>query len=504
MEGGLEALKTCNEHEKSELSFFCKTCRTFICITCGEITHQSHTWDLIASVAKERRSETPKLCRKIKEENIRKYREKLDRIDKAIEQSRLEDIARLEERRTFFLDLMNRLIDEQKRQRDDLAKEISDIMKRNNKGFEKKLEDLEQMTTVLESNIGEFSDYDFIQMEQDMLTVFREVELYNVGLAPLAVKFEPGEINHRLILEMIGRIEETATSNVDDNVRVEEVKAFDEFEGTIWTISPISETEAWASDDSANIKLLSVQEGKAKDWMLNACADFIILSDGDFITTHYNNQVVRRFTSCSKEVDIVSKKPLHPNRISKTQTDDVLVTLMDDGDLYRLQSSSRRLVQRMTLSGKVIHTYEFLEDGATRLFTFPRVTTENGNSDICVINETEDERGELITLHRDGRVRFTYNGQYPGFNPIGVACDSHSRIIISDFTNNSLHLLDPDGTLLGYLHLSLFDYPRAITLYQNNLWVGFYSGQVKVYKYIESHAQSAEYSVTEDDIKQEP
>ena len=65
-----EAVKTCDEHEHKELTCFCKTCKKFICISCGQTPHHGHEWDIIISVAKERRIETPKLCRKIKR---RKY-----------------------------------------------------------------------------------------------------------------------------------------------------------------------------------------------------------------------------------------------------------------------------------------------------------------------------------------------------------------------------------------------------------------------------------------------
>ena len=180
----------------------------------------------------------------------------------------------------------------------------------------------------------------------------------------------------------------------------------------------------------------------------------------------------------------MSTKPLHPSCISKTQTGDVLVSLQDDGDPYKLQPSSRRLVQRMTLTGKVLHTNEFHEDGVTRLFTVPKRTTENGNSDICVINRTSSKTGELIVLHEDGRVRTTYRGMKDSkFDPRDVACDSKRRIIVVDAANKSLHLLSPHGTFLRYLLSYMFDFPHKMALYQGYMWVGFDKGKAKVYKY---------------------
>ena len=196
--------------------------------------------------------------------------------------------------------------------------------------------------------------------------------------------------------------------------------------------------------------------------------------------------MIRRFTSAGKVSDIVSTKPLHPSCISKTQTGDLLVTLTDDGDDYNLRPSSRRLVQRMTLTGKVLHTHKFREDGVTRLFTLPTRTAENGNNDICVINRTSDDTGELIVLHGDGWLRATYRGEEDSefaFNPTDVVCDAKRRIIVSNSLSKSLHLLSPDGIHLRYLLSDMFDNPMTMALHQGSMWVGFYNGVVKVYKY---------------------
>ena len=91
-------------------------------------------------------------------------------------------------------------------------------------------------------------------------------------------------------------------------------------------------------------------------------------------------------------------------------------------------------------------------------------------------------------LHGDGRVRTTYRGQGDSgseFDPFDVACDSKKRIIVLDDNNKSLHLLSPDGTFLRYLLPDMCDIPCTIALYQGSLWVGFYKGAVKVYKYTE-------------------
>ena len=348
-----KALKTCDEHEHKELSFFCKTCKKFICILCGKTTHLSHDWDLIASVAKVRRNETPQLCRNIKKEKLRKYQEKLRGIDKDIEKSRQEDIAKLEERRTTFIDVVNSIIDEQKRKRNDLARETSET----NRALEKKVEYLEKMTTRLDNNIAAYSEFDLLEMEQAMLTALKYVEPYIVNIAASAVNFAPGEINQRMIAEMVGVIEETTLPNVDGNLSVKKLNSLNVFNGSIRTIFPVSDTQAWTDDYESNeIKLLSVQNVETKRMTFESYNGFIALDNGDFIMTGYMKQGIRRVSSTGEESVIVSTKPLHPMTINKTKTDDIIVSLRDDGDRYNLKSSSRRVVQRITFTPTYVVT----------------------------------------------------------------------------------------------------------------------------------------------------
>ena len=144
-----------------------------------------------------------------------------------------------------------------------------------------------------------------------------------------------------------------------------------------------------------------------------------------------------------------------------------------------------RLVLQKTLTGKVLHTYEYREDGTERLLIFPTNTAENGNSDMCVVNPVGGYTGELIVLQRDGQMRDTYKGKGDSkLDPRDVACDSERRIILLNW-NKCIHILSPDVTFLICL---LSDYTTSMTLYQGSLWIGFIKGIVKVYTYIKCNS----------------
>ena len=415
-------------------------------------------------------------------EKLRVVEDNISTVEKASDN----DMTKLEERRTAMINAINQTIDEQKRKREEIKEEKRTKLNEHRFLLRTKIDYLDKMTTSLDGNIGAYTDYDLLEMEQEMLTALEEVEKYDVERASSEVTFVPGEIIQGKIDEMIGQIKESDTDiDTRDSISFEEVKALKYFDERILTISPISSTQAWVGGNNNNIiKQLSLQDTITEKITLSNDGYFFS-SNGDFIVTNYKKQTIRRITSAGKEQVILSTKLLHPTCIRRTQTGDVLVSLMDGGDHYKLQSSSRRLVQRITLTGKVLNTYEFREDGTTRLFTLPGRMSENCNSDICVINRTSNYTGELIVLYGDGRVRFTYRGQEGRkFNPTDIACDPERRIIVVELAKATpLTLVSPNGAFLRFLLSDMFDYPTTMALYQNTLWVGFEKGAVKLYKY---------------------
>ncbi|XP_061178374.1 uncharacterized protein LOC133187015 [Saccostrea echinata] len=69
---------------------------------------------------------------------------------------------------------------------------------------------------------------------------------------------------------------------------------------------------------------------------------------------------------------VISTDPLLPGGICQSVYGGLLVTLRDnESDDYKLESHSRRLVRHITVTGDVIHEYEYQEDVQTRLFTTP-------------------------------------------------------------------------------------------------------------------------------------
>ena len=137
-------------------------------------------------------------------------------------------------------------------------------------------------------NIAHYIDYEVIEMETDMLTVLEEVESNDSGPVTTVLKFEQEHIKQAQLEEMNGRIEQT-TTNVEENVTVQEVQTFKEFHNWIETIAPVSNDKAWISDCNNNVKLISQQMEDTQSKTLSSFNDFTVLTNGDFIVINFDD-----------------------------------------------------------------------------------------------------------------------------------------------------------------------------------------------------------------------
>lgn len=113
--------------------------------------------------------------------------------------------------------------------------------------------------------------------------------------------------------------------------------------------------------------------------------------------------------------------------------------------------------------------------------------TENGNGDICVA----DYAGKsVVVLNLFGTRRFIYKGNIMSkagtniFQPLHIVNDEKRHVLISDQSNNIVHIIDSDGNFIRYI-----EYPcnGGISVdTDHNLVVGeLMTGNIRIIKYLE-------------------
>ena len=112
--------------------------------------------------------------------------------------------------------------------------------------------------------------------------------------------------------------------------------------------------------------------------------------------------------------------------------------------------------------------------------------SENNNGDICV---SDNNAKTVVVVEKTGRVRFRYDGRparrKEAFDPTGIVTDALSQIIVVDYKNNCLHILDQDGQFLRCVDDCGLEKPRGLSVdSEGRLWVGCETGKIKVIQYL--------------------
>ncbi|XP_022336256.2 uncharacterized protein LOC111132724 [Crassostrea virginica] len=118
-----------------------------------------------------------------------------------------------------------------------------------------------------------------------------------------------------------------------------------------------------------------------------------------------------------------------------------------------------------------------------RLFNYEYIA-ENRNFDICVAdNKACISSGAVIVVNAVGRLRFRYTGPFStskgSFDPLGITTDSKGRILIADYCNHRIHIVDQDGELICYIKNCHLEDPCGICVdSKDNLFVAEVTGKV--------------------------
>lgn len=213
---------------------------------------------------------------------------------------------------------------------------------------------------------------------------------------------------------------------------------------------------------------------------------FVRLDNGDLIIADSVNRVLNRWSIKDGDIKTLTNlSPFEPLGVALSLRKELLIGMRD-------RFNTRRIIQKMTTSGRVLHTFEY-EEGHREwikyyLFNSPDRIAENSNRDLCVVDTMSRNTGRLLILSEAGKLRAIYEGQNLGrmFKPSDVCCTRGCEIILGDPRNNAVHVLDKIGKFQRFL-LTNCSYPSALRMTQNRILIGSENGSVHVFEYEESN-----------------
>lgn len=248
----------------------------------------------------------------------------------------------------------------------------------------------------------------------------------------------------------------------------------------------VGTNEAWISGEDNIIRRVDVQ-GTVQESVTSTCPiapnDIAVTKQGELLYCDGRNRAVNIVRNRRSEVLLTTPQGWHPDGLCCTSTGDVLVSL-------GTTDFKCRKIACFDFEEKKVKIEIEKDEDENAIFNggeFALYVAENKNGDVCASDQNADV---LVAVDVSGKVRFRYNGSSVGgintFSPRHITTDSLSQIIVTDATNNCLHILDSRGQMLGYIEDDSLLSPRGLSLDRaGRLWVGLSSGDIKVIQYLQ-------------------
>ncbi|XP_061170953.1 uncharacterized protein LOC133180441 [Saccostrea echinata] len=477
-----EHIEMCKTHDLP-IDVICEDCDEFICGKCAKTDHRDHEWSTIPTAASQKRRGLLNFLKKIKEEDLPGIEEKIEKMSKQITENEElcdSEIKKLQKHYDEIITSLSEIKKRNERRLRDHLKDKNDQLESVKSELFKKRESIAETVQFMEDSKSAMSDYSMIDNHRELTQLLAGLDVDIKGFKH-SVRYSKGEISDNVMEKLIGK-----TLNLKD-ICLTETSSFKYGDQRIVFLRALSEAQCYIRELESPYTEQVNKEGEKKHKYNITPNDMCVTDNGDVYFTDFTNYSIRSLSLSGSVSTVISTNPLVPAGICQSVDGGLLVTLLNSvSDRYKLESHSRRLVRHITVTGDVIHEYEYQEDGKTRLFTVPYRITQNSNSEICVVNRTSDTTGDLVIMSPSGRVKSVYRGQNltGNLDLTNVECDSHCNILVTDKASKNIHLLNPDGEFLKFLLTeNEVNSPFRLSLYKSTLWVGYYGGLVKVFLY---------------------
>ncbi|XP_056001215.1 uncharacterized protein LOC125653282 [Ostrea edulis] len=240
--------------------------------------------------------------------------------------------------------------------------------------------------------------------------------------------------------------------------------------------------QVWLSGDNESVSRVDIQGNVCEKVLFESSIlpnGIAVDKDGYLVFTDTENKCVKRFSN-GKLVTIV-RTAGRPYGICCAGNGDIIVSLWNDSNQLKL----------VRYSGGVLTQEIQYDEHGQPLFKadagyIALGIALNRNRDICV---ADWNARAVLLLDHSGKLKQKYISQassagYP-FSPRYIATDSKCHVLVTDWRNNWVHVLDVDGQLLAISEISDLRNPWGICVdNQDNMWLTETSGRVRIIRYL--------------------
>nr|XP_034315657.1 E3 ubiquitin-protein ligase Trim36-like [Crassostrea gigas] len=242
-------------------------------------------------------------------------------------------------------------------------------------------------------------------------------------------------------------------------------------------VSCLSDDEVWTSGNDNIIRLYNLHGKIVKSIQTKSGErpqDIAMTRSGELVYTDLKDRTVNivKKTQIKTVIKLQGWIPLY---VCSTSSGNFLV-VMDS--IYQKQTKVVCYFGSLEMLTIQYHSSTLQYDDRGRPLysynTFTKYVTENKNLDICV---ADSKAQVVVVVNEAGKLRFRYFGRpssstKKSFDPAGITTDSQSRILIADYNNNCIHILDQDGQFLCFIDKCSLQHPWGLCVdTRNNLFV---------------------------------
>ncbi|KAL3873039.1 hypothetical protein ACJMK2_036201 [Sinanodonta woodiana] len=258
----------------------------------------------------------------------------------------------------------------------------------------------------------------------------------------------------------------------------------------VTSLCPVSESEAWVVWHWGPQIHLVNKDGELKKTVDTGCKvdDISVDFDGNLVLSCFETKCLKRLDE-NYEVKQVIQLELVPRGFRFTSLDEIVVCCVQN--IHHRNGDTCSLLKINAENDNVVS-----EIGDPTQFIQPWRIAININGDICV---SDRNKGTVSIFDPRGKLKTTYCGPKDGtrhaFAPHALCCDSFGQIFVVDYSNHTVHVLDPLGRFRGFMIMDTELEKRAIFMgtsspfsigidKMGHLWVGNKYGYITILKYV--------------------
>ncbi|XP_052090154.1 uncharacterized protein LOC127726720 [Mytilus californianus] len=432
----------CKKHSGQCCVMFCASCDTLVCALCIGNTHNGHVLVEISKGFDIRKEKFKSDQKKIKDKigNLMEKKNAMTNVNMKDSAKYTDLIKRIEAQNIEVKNAADKYTEQLK---SELDKKWRDLQTDEIDKLEKVIVNLQGLLSSNVEDIVLSNDVEKLFIDSSKLSCALNVAETNLG----TLSFLPGQVSPYIMGSL-----QVVSNTVD--VRI--VKQFKTDISGVFYLSLCPDNSLWISDNYVLQKVKPVEHKLTVESTFNIKVyGMAFTSTGDLLLSS-DGLVLKQISGKTGELtdSIYNVSPLLYSAVHVTKDGKVIVGVQSTGKVC--PPTSRRAIIVMNQKGEHETIYEH-DKNNIRIFTYVRRITSTDNGNICVVDRlSEDNRGRVVVLNRDGDILQIYTGHHgvnnenKPFKPVNIVTTPSDNIIVTQLNSYIFHILNKCGHFITH------------------------------------------------------